>query len=520
MTKPANQLTLSFAQDLAAAKQLRSQASAVDDTDDEELHVQTTGASLTELYESLRNASQNAEENLQLAHAIGRFIEPFFHAETSRLKKPGEALIIELTMTGYLANDSVKRSLISYIDNLIRQGISLKNRLAKNYSRQQIDRWVVQPLAARIESLLRDHSKDQALVNLAFNYFLRAIDIEQIAGQRPDTYEASLYMAVQRALLGREEPSIRLNLMDRYGVTAARYADYARFNLQIDQALDAPLLDQLVRIVNRHGAVFRIIGRASQNDDNFDQHLLDEKTFAGPFNAAIQETYLDINRSVNRGVFRSVIFLIITKFIIGIAAEVPYDLVVHHQVIWLALAVNLLLPPLYMIILRLTLVMPDSRNTKALTREASRILYQPLPAQPFITGYKHHFGKVYNVIYGLVIIGTFCGVGWLLTRLAHFEWIHLVIFFIFISTASFLGFRLSRRIREIEVGDEAQTTASILRDFIYMPFVAVGQKISETYSKVNIVSRMLDIFVEMPLKTIVSFLRRWGNFMSAQRDDL
>lgn len=424
-------------------------------------------------------------------------------------------------MTGYLANDSIKRSLANHITDLIKQGVTLNNRLKPNYNRNQLDRWVIQPLSARIEGLLRDHSRDQALVNLAYGYFLSAIDIEAICGgSRPSTYEATLYMAVQKALLGSEEATIRLSLMERYGVTAAQYANYARFNAQVDEAMDSKLLDTLVRIVNRNGAVFRIIGDASQADDGFDQHVLTEKAFLGPFTAAIQASYKKVNQKVNRGIIRSVIFLIITKFIIGIAAEVPYDLAVHHQVMWLPLAANLLLPPLYMIMLRLTLTMPDSRNTRALTREASRILFSPVPQEPFIRGYKRQFSKVYNFIYALVILGVFVGVGWLLVQFAHFEWIHLIIFFVFISTASYLGFRLNRSVREIEVGDEAQTTASILRDFIYMPFVAVGQKISETYSKVNIVSRLLDMFVELPLKTIVSFLRRWGSFMSAQRDDL
>ena len=523
--KQANQLAISFANDLQAIKAAKSslqRSSSDTDSDDDLLHVQTTGASLTELYESLRNASQNAEENLQLAHAIHRYIERYFAGDNQPLlKRSGEVLITELTMAGYLANDSIHLSLVDHITDLLRQGVTLRNRLKKNYSRTQIDRWVVQPMAARIESLLRDHSKDQALVNLAFNYFLSAIDIEQVTmSGRPSTYEATLYMAVQKALLGSEEASIRLNLMDRYGVRAAQYANYAHFNAQIDEALESKLLDTLVRIVNRHGAVFRIIGDASRSDEAFDQHLASEKTFLGPFDAAIQQAYKQINRNVNRGIIRSVIFLIITKFIIGIAAEVPYDLFIHGQVMWLPLTVNLLLPPIYMVILRLTLVMPDTRNTRALNREASRILYQPLLKRPFITGYKRNFSKVYNFIYIVLIATVFCGVGWLLVHFAHFEWIHLLIFFIFISTASYLGFRLSRQIRKIEVGDEAQTTASILRDFIYMPFVAVGQKISETYSKINIVSRALDMFVELPLKTIIGFLRRWGSFMSTKRDDL
>lgn len=520
--KQANQLALSFASDLGAIRRAQSQISHTTGDDEEMLHVQTTGASLTELYESLRNASQNAEENLQLAHAITRYIERFFAIDnTSRLKHSGEILITELTMAGYLANDSISMTTVDHISDLIRRGVTLKNRLKKNYAKTQIDRWVIQPLAARIESLLRDHSKDQALVNLAFNYFLSTIDIEAVTGgNHPDTYEATLYMAVQKALLGSEEASIRLNLMDRYGVIAAQYANYAHFNSQIDEVLESDLLNTLTKIVNRNGAVFRIIGDASLSDSSFDQHLLTEKTFLGPFDAAIQEAYKQVNRGVNRGIIRSVIFLIITKFIIGVAAEVPYDLLVHKQVMWLPLAVNLLLPPLYMIMLRLTLVMPDSRNTRALNREASRILYQPLPKRPFITGYKRNFSKVYNAIYVLLIAAVFIGVGWLLVNFAHFEWIHLLIFFIFISTASYLGFRLSRQIRKIEVGDEAQTTASILRDFIYMPFVAVGQKISETYSKLNIVSRAMDMFIELPMRTIIGFLRRWGSFMSTKRDDL
>ena len=108
--------------------------------------VQTTGASLTELYESLRNASQNAEENLQLAHAIHRYIERYFTGDNQPLlKRSGEVLITELTMAGYLANDSIRLSLVDHITDLLRQGVTLRNRLKKNYSRAQIDPALMRP---------------------------------------------------------------------------------------------------------------------------------------------------------------------------------------------------------------------------------------------------------------------------------------------------------------------------------------------------------------------------------------
>lgn len=519
--RQANQLATSFSRDLTSCRQVSLMRLHMGSYDDEKIHVQTTGAVLTELYESLRNASQNAEENIQLVHAIERFTHRFFYFSTaSKLKSPGNSLIIELTMAGYIPNDSISQATADQISDLIKQSLTLKKHLGKNYSRQQIESWVIGPLAVRIENLLNDHGKNQALANLAYNYFLNSIDIESISGERPAAYEATLYMAVQRALLGSEDWAIRLNLIERYGIPMSRYAEYARVNQQIDEAFQSKLFDMLVKLVSRKGAVFRVLGTASRRDDAFDQHVLTEKTMLGPFSAAIQYDYQQITSKVNRGILRSVLFLIISKFIIGIAIEVPYDIFVHGQVMWLPLAVNLLLPPIYMILLRLTLAMPDSRNTKALNREAGRILFQPIPSAPTIGLAKRNFGKIFNFLYLLVIALVFGGFSWILIQYAKFEWIHLAIFFVFISTASFLGFRLSRIIRQIEVGEESQTTASVLRDFIYMPFVAIGQKITETYSRFNIVSRALDMFVELPLKTIIGFLRRWGSFMSQQRDDL
>lgn len=519
--RQANQLAISFSRDLTNCRRESLRRLHMASLDDEMIHVQTTGAVLTELYESLRNASQNAEENIQLVHAIERFVHRFFYfASASKLKTPGNSLIVELTMAGYIPNDSISQQTADQISSLIKQSITLKKHLDKNYSRNQIESWVIAPLAVRIERLLNDHSKSQALVNLAYSYFLNSIDIESVYGERPAAYEATLYMAVQRALLSNEEAAIRLNLIERYGIPTSRYAEYARINQQIDDALASRLFNSLVKLINRKGAIFRALGSASQRDDAFDQHVLTEKTLLGPLTAAIQYEYRQITNKVNRGILRSVLFLIISKFIIGIALEVPYDIMVHGQVMWLPLAVNLLLPPIYMVMLRLTLAMPDSRNTKALNREASRILFQPIPSAPSIAVTKRNFGKFFNFLYVMVIALVFGGFSWALIQFAKFEWIHLVIFFVFISTASFLGFRLSRIIRQIEVGEESQTTASVLRDFIYMPFVAIGQKITETYSRFNIVSRALDMFVELPLKTIIGFLRRWGSFMSEQRDDL
>lgn len=486
----------------------------------EKLHVSTTGAGLTLLYENLRNASENAEENLLLQRAIRRFFKRLYLSPDANLKIIGEDLVTELTLAGYLENDSVTLAKIKTITKIAQDYTAARKKLLEKFPKDAVERWILEPMSAAIESELRDHRMNLAFADFAYSYFLNSIDHETMFGaNQPTSYEATLFVSVSGTLLKSDPAAIRFNLLNRYQISPLKTVDFAKFNSQIDQVFASPALEKISHLIDRNGAPLRILLRAMNSDGKLAEHLASEKAFLGPFDAAISESYATIGQTINRGIVRSVIFLIITKFIIGIAIEVPYDLMVHGQIGWIALSVNLLTPPLYMIALRLTLLMPGPNNTRALNREITRILFEPIPSKPFLGKRSaRKFGIGYNIAYTLAIVAVFGGVGYLLMRLAQFEWIHLAIFFVFISTASFLGFRLSRSIREIEVGAESQTGVTMLRDFLYMPFVAVGRRISETYAQFNIMSRFLDMFVELPLKTILGFVRQWGSFVSAKKD--
>ena len=114
---------------------------------------------------------------------------------------------------------------------------------------------------------------------------------------------------------------------------------------------------------------------------------------------------------------------------------------------------------------------------------------------------------------------VFAGLSYILYRL-QFNIVQGAIFFIFMSTASFLAFRLSNQIREIEALQLSQGSLSLLRDIIYMPFIYVGQQISYRYSRVNIIANVLDILIELPLKTILRLARQWTQFLNSKKDEL
>jgi hypothetical protein len=164
--------------------------------------------------------------------------------------------------------------------------------------------------------------------------------------------------------------------------------------------------------------------------------------------------------------------------------------------------------------------LPGPANTKALVGQIDDMLYKdPASKRLTLAGSQQQYSAGFNIVYGLLFVAIFGLMSWGLVSIG-FSAVHLLIFFVFFSAASFLGFRLSRTIRELETVDSEQSGVTLIRDIIYMPFVVVGQKLSEGYSRFNVIAIILDMLIELPMKTVLRLVRQWGSFISAKKDDL
>ncbi|MDR3125909.1 MAG: hypothetical protein LBU20_02460 [Candidatus Nomurabacteria bacterium] len=516
--KSLNSIGQKFADELTHVNSaIEHQLRAAEDAD--KIHVTGVGATITKAYEQLRNASENSDEILLLQRAIRRFYKRLL-LTPEKFSTSGTELISELTMAGYLENDSIAKTTADKISQFAGQFLELRKALPKTINGDKLNRYTIDTLSVKIESLLHNHGRELALSNLAYNYFIKAIDPEKLFDHKPISYEAMLLAATQKTILRYDDATVRHNLIARYGISIADAPAYQLFNQQLDHMFANHDSDVLLHFVDRRSAVFRVLNR--QIDDNgLPKSLTKQDSFLNIFTTATSKSYHAISRSVNKGVWRSILFLIITKFIIGFAIEAPYDVLTVGAIVWGPLIINLLFPPVYMFILRLTLIMPGQTNSRELSREVDRILYSDAIDTIYINpkNTSAGFGKVYQIVYGLVVLAVACGVGYYLWTIG-FMWVQLLIFFVFVSAASFLGFRLSRWIREIETIDGHQSLITTVRDLLYMPFVAIGRWVNEKYARINIVSRALDVIVELPLKTLLGWIRQWNNFLSAKKDEL
>jgi hypothetical protein len=511
MNNSLNSIGRSFADALNAAT-TQNDIAAVSHNDGEKVHVSGAGRTLTFAYEQLRNAAEYTEEHLLLQRAILRFYRRVFLGRDIKIvENSGEELIIELTLAGYLENDSVTTATIDRVNALAADyfGAHLK------YSKEA---WTLNVLAVEVEHLLNQDLKRDVFTQFAYDHFLHSTDQEKLFGKKMPDFEIALFVAIQRALLKSDAATIRTALLHRYQQTP--HSDvYGQTNEMIDKILDSSTVEKSFRLVNRKGAPFRVLWRLIDEHDNVSQLLSSREQFLSAYESQIENEYSRINSRINRGIIKSVIFLIITKVLIGVAVEVPYDYLIHGSILVLPLAINLLFPPIYMILLRFTLRLPGDANTRVLTDMIDHLLYGDTNTVTLSRASRSGFGMAFNIAYAFFFIAVFGGVAWLLFTLG-FSLLHLIIFFTFLSTASFLGFRLSRQIRELELVEGQQDGITVLRDFLYIPFVIVGRWISEKYARVNIVAMVLDMVIELPLKTILHLIRQWGVFITSKKDEL
>jgi len=490
---------------------------------EEKINIVGAGGALTAAYEQLRNAAENTEEHLLLQNAIKRFYRQLFLTrDNSLINQSGQELAVELTLAGYLPNDHLTNSQVESISDLAKRYYRCYESLLakKQINTDSASRWSLDVLAVEAEAVINSHGKDTVFVDFCYSQFEKMIDQSQLpAGSQSDDFGAALYIAIHQALLKADLAAIRAGLLRRYQVDSDNLDQYVLVNQRIDTMLSSDLVDTLRRIVDRQGAPLRILRRMLEVNPDIEKLILKKDAFLSQYEQQVTAEYERTAQRINRAIVRSVIFLIITKFLIGIAIEVPYDYLVHGEIIWLPLIINLLFPPLYMVALKATHRLPGSANTTALVDRIEQMLYGTTPSLSSMRAKERSHSTVFSVLYVVSSLAIFTGVIYALLAL-QFSLLHIAIFFVFLSAASFLGFRLSRFIRELEVVKSAQNGMTFVRDLLYLPFVVVGQWMSDKYSRINIVTIFLDMLIELPLKTLLRLVRQWTAFIEERKDQI
>jgi hypothetical protein len=481
-------------------------------------------------YEQLRNASENIEDHLLVQNSIKRFFKRNnLLAHKMPEKALGKELLIELTQTGYFKNNTILISKINELDKLIGAYHNIYREITKrdsSISKETAETWILEILTVKSEQLINNPIRILSFAHFAHTHFSSHIDYEEtIGGSKSvsqEDYPTLLYISIHKSLLKSDDANVRSSLLDLSSIPLSNIDQFIEFNKKYDFLIAQEATTKVSRFVAKNGAPLRII-RSTFFDEKAEQSIYDiknETKIVSLVDTQIDTEYENVRKSVNKGIIKSIIFLLITKAIVGVLIEIPYDIAVTGTIIVLPLIVNLLFPPLFLALTALTFRIPGELNKVALKDYIQSMLYSTASGSvklKYIHPSKN--SDVFNVVFGIVFVGAFYLVASRLAALG-FNVVQGLLFIIFFSTASFLGYRLTLQIKELEIINTSQGFIALVRDFLYTPFIILGKRISYRFGKLNLIGQILDLAIDLPLKTFVRLIRQWMIFLNDKKEEL
>jgi hypothetical protein len=488
-------------------------------------YVPEAGKHISSAYEQLRNAAEYAEDHLLLQHAVRRFYKRSLSFGNERDEKgTAEELLVELTQSGYLKNGVFGTALVGALDATIAAYMQQFWLLRSHkVSKDEATAWILDLLSVETERTLNPDYYVNALAYIAYTHYLELLPRKAfLTSKRDETaYETCLYIAVHQALLKSDLAVIRHSLLREHTATVS--SDLSAFivlNRTITGLHAAALTHRLKQAVNRYGAPLRVLIALTHENHAVPELLANKEAFLDAFAHQTAKEYQTIRRRLTKGIVRSIIFIFITKVLIGLLVEIPYDLLVEKHIVLLPLIINLAFPPLYMASLKLGLYTPSIANAEALKDYIEKILFtRERPLMPAVRAANAKRPLLISMLVGITYLVPFSLTVYVLSLL-QFNIVQGVIFFVFLSTATFLGFRLSRIVREMEIITKQQNLLTTARDFFYLPFILVGQWVSSKYARLNVVAKVLDVAIELPLKTFLRLVRQWTRFLHEKHDEI
>jgi hypothetical protein len=451
---------------------------------------------IARVYETARNALEYRAEYLVRRAAIERILrrQIVFSRDPDKL---AASLIQEIRWA-------------AYIDDINQEEI--QNILEEFLPETKVDQdWLLGLVSANIEYTLSKNYDYHQFTKFAFNVLRRRVEIDH-----PDI-DLLLYMAVDKIFSQSDEAGISFHL---YQLNPNHNLEevYSAFK----KVIDTKILNSLCVFVRKQmGPLMLIRDLYFASPTEFEATLLDQDLFNKKAKQILQDQLKLVKSRMNTATIRSLIYVFLTKMIIGVLLESPLELLIFGQTHYLTLIINMLVPVIVMWLIVANIHLPKTKNQEQLLDRASEIIfnYDSLPNQwEKLFGFSKKVSPLFYFFYALLFILVFYVI-YSTLKLIGFSIISIGMFVFFLSVVTFFAYRI-RQIALIYTYQPRTDSATVGWDIFTLPMVAIGDVVSRGVSQLNFLTFVFDFILEAPFKLILGFLENWGRFLSSKRDEI
>ena len=507
----------------------------LNEENDQMVRVSEALGGLVYIYERIRNVIEYKGEDVLRRASIERMIKRLLWERPRQdSKRVAEALIKELIWSRYLPNNKIPNIKINEVAQIIEKYKYLLSNIQKRktvLSYSKLREWVWGIASCEIEEVV-DSVSNEEYIKLMHSWFMLYFEwTDKDVSQHEK--DIQIYLAVHRSFAKSDDAIMRYHLILKEipewkkaeDTTTEKFVEeFPKFYNEIEKHLTHPERLPLFRAVQKQVAPFLIFKEFIEREKDFKKILNDPPSFESHVYKLCETDYSKIRNKVNRGIVRSIIYIFITKVLIVILLEAPYELFRFQSLKFVPLAINISVPPLMMALIGLTIRVPGEENTRRIFNKLKTIVYlneeirkQNFSLKKTVRSARSSlvFSAVYLLLFGLV----FGGISYILIQI-DFTLLAILVFFMFVSLVLLFGSRVRFTASQLSVTPEREGLIKQVVDNLSLPLLSTGVYLSKGLAKLNFLGIILDFLIEAPLKIIVEVIEEWTSYVREKREEV
>lgn len=485
------------------------------------------------LYEKVRNTLEYQEEHLLRRGAIERFFKRHASERIALASLSGD-LLRELVWAKYLPNKAVPTDLAEKVSAVVDKYDALFKVAAQaGEARERLVDFVLDALATEVEYTIAPPLHDEALASYMYEEMRERVEWDPAYGLTEDSTDLRLFIAIHRTLLKSNQETLRFRVLTLYypdwagASTPERVTEIAthlqKIVDQVDKEISDPLTDRVARLLRRRSGVFRVVRDViDHNPDHFHELMEEPDVLDRAVGEALHHRTALFRTRLRRTVVRAILFLFLTKMLLALVLEVPYDLILYGKIAGLPLFINVIFPPFFLALLSLTVTIPEKRNTDDY-RAAVRALVVHADHPVLNLRLKKDVRSAWTTVFNVLYAGTFLFVYGLIASFLHnigFHALSIALFLFFLSLVTFFGIRIRSSTRDVVALDGRSGIIGTAFDIFMLPIVKAGSWLSVKVAKINVFIFFFDFIIEAPFKVAIRFTESWLNFVREKKEEI
>ncbi|MBI4021851.1 MAG: hypothetical protein HY372_00680, partial [Candidatus Andersenbacteria bacterium] len=403
-------------------------------------------------------------------------------------------------------------------------------RVLANLEPSQAD-WFLTLVAVAIDHQLFPPNRQHALVHLMYHdTFRRIVWADNYVADSDQSTQ--LYLACHRALYAADDYELAYHYFNhRFPAwqaddpAAADLIDLSQalptFRAQIEQALHHPARDRLLRLLRPVAVPYLIVRDILHTQRGIAPDNAEALSAAGR-EAYGERIYLTRGR-MSRRAWHSILFLFLTKTLLAVLVEIPYERYLLGTVHPLALLSNISFHPLLLFILATAVRLPGETNAERVAEQLKRIWTGEGELPTVVVSQPRRYGSAtwsaFAIFYAVLFMLIFWALFSFLDRL-NFSLLAMFFFVVFLGLVSFLATRIRRSVDDLRIIPRREGAFSALFSFLALPVLEFGRWLAQNIRQLNVILFLMDRVLEAPFKLLIDIFEEWFEFVRDRREEI